>query len=311
MNLLHWRLLVAVADAANISRAAERVGITQSGASQAIAQVEAALGIQVFTRERRYIGLTALGEQVIDHARAMLLCFEAIRALSDESRGLGLRRIRLASFPSVISTVLPPLLRAFQRRHPGVELVALEGTDEEVEAWLANDTVDLGVVLNPEAERHAMILGQDAWMAVLPNNHPLARRSSTQGITLDELVAEPFILATGGCKVNGQSLVEQAGLALSDIRVTVRDWNSACMLVKEGLGVALIPDSALPKEQRGMRVMQLATPVHRKFGLVCSSTGRSAPAVQLLMESLSGKRGETGVAVGLALETPEYSASSD
>lgn len=72
MNLLHWRLLVAVADAGNISRAAEEIGMTQSGASQAIAQLEASLGFPVFTRERRYIGITALGEQVVEHARNML-----------------------------------------------------------------------------------------------------------------------------------------------------------------------------------------------------------------------------------------------
>ena len=53
MNLLHWRLLVAVADAGNISRAAEEIGMTQSGASQAIAQLEASLGFPLVTRERR------------------------------------------------------------------------------------------------------------------------------------------------------------------------------------------------------------------------------------------------------------------
>src|ERR1700754_3707188 len=163
MNLLHWRLLVAVADAGNISRAAGQVGITQSGASQAIAQLESTLGIQVFTRERRHIGVTALGEQVIDHARAMLARLDAIRALADESQGLSRGRIRLGSFPSVISTVLPALLRTFQQRHPGIELVALEGTDEEVEDWLASGAVDLGVVLNPAPDRADVILGRDAW----------------------------------------------------------------------------------------------------------------------------------------------------
>jgi DNA-binding transcriptional LysR family regulator len=86
MNLLHWRLLVAVADASNISRAAEEVGMTQSGASQAIAQLEASLGFAVFTRERRHIGVTAL-ERVVKEARSMLARLDAIRALADESRG--------------------------------------------------------------------------------------------------------------------------------------------------------------------------------------------------------------------------------
>ncbi|KGF80034.1 LysR family transcriptional regulator [Massilia sp. JS1662] len=287
MNLLHWRLLVAVADAGNISRGAERVGITQSGASQAIAQLEAALGFKVFTRERRHIGMTALGEQVVEQARAMVERLDAIRALADDSRGLSGGRIRLASFPSVISKLLLGLLRDFQRRHPGIALVALEGTDEEVEAWLGAGTVELGVVLNPAPGRAAALLGRDAWVAVLPSSHPLGRRASGNGVTLGEVAAQPFILATGGCAVHGQSLVERAGLRLPDIRVTVRDWASACMLVREGMGVALVPESTLPEDRRGLRVMQLAPPVYREFGLVCSEAGKASRPVQALLAGLS------------------------
>ena len=83
MNLSHWRLLVAVADLRNISRAAQQVGLSQSGASQAIAQIEASLGAPLFVRERREMTLTALGEQVLQHARGMLVELDAIRALGD------------------------------------------------------------------------------------------------------------------------------------------------------------------------------------------------------------------------------------
>lgn len=290
MNLLHWRLLVAAADAGNISRAAECVGITQSGASQAIAQLEESLGFQVFVRARRHIDVTALGERVIAHARVMLEQLSAINSLADDCRGLNGGRIRLASFPSVISTLLPGLLRDFQRRHPGIELVALEGTDEEVEEWLAADAVDLGVVLNPVPEREVTVLGRDAWVAVLPNAHPLARRASESGVTLTELAAQPFILATGGCAVNGQSLMVQAGLSLSDIRVTVRDWVSGCKLVREGLGVALVPESTLPDEKRGLRVLPVVPGIYREFGLVCSEAGKSSPPVHVLLEELAKKQ---------------------
>lgn len=290
MNLLHWRMLVAVADANNISRGAESVGITQSGASQAIAQLEASLGFSVFTRERRHVGVTALGEQVVDHARAMLAQLDAIRMLADDSRGLRGGRIRLASFPSVISTLLPGLLRDFRRLHPGIELVALEGTDEEVEAWLAAGTVELGVVLNPAPGRAEVILGRDAWVAVLPASHRLARRSTESGITLEELADQPFILATGGCSVNGNSLMAQAGLALSDVRVTVRDWISASVLVREGMGVALLPESTLPEERRGLCVLPLMPAIHREFGLVCSQVGTASRPTQALLAGL--RKGE-------------------
>ncbi|MGK3194273.1 LysR family transcriptional regulator [Enterobacter soli] len=286
MNLLHWRLLVAVADANNISRAAEEIGMTQSGASQAIAQLEASLGFSVFTRERRYIGVTALGEQVVAHARSMILQLDAIRLLADESRELNSGRIRLASFPSVTSTFLPRLLRDFKRLYPGIEVVILEGTDEEVEEWLSQDTVELGVIMNPAPGRAKVVLGKDAWVAVMPARHPLAGFARTSGITLEELADQPFILATGGCLVNGQSLMENAGLQLTDVRVKVRDWVSACLLAGEGLGVALVPESALPETLRGLCVVPLAPALYREFGLVCSPSGNASVATQALLNGL-------------------------
>lgn len=287
MNLSHWRVLVAAADAGNISRAAEQVGITQSGASQAIAQMEASLGAPLLVRDRRAVSVTAFGEQLVTHARAMLAQFDAIRSLSHAAQGLHAGRIRLASFPSLLTTVLPPLLSAFKRSHPGIDVVALEGTDEEVEQWLAADTIELGVLLNPAPQRQAVIIGRDAWVAVLPSHHALGRRSSEQGVALDELAGQPFVLATGGCEVNARSLVMQEGLMLSDIRVTVRDLGSAAVLVREGLGVSIIPESALPEDRRGLRVMQLEPRRYREFGLVSSPAGRASAAVQTFLDGLS------------------------
>ncbi len=294
MNLLHWRLLAAVADSGNITRAAERVGMTQSGASQAIAQLEALLGFQVFVRERRNISVTALGDEVTKHARLMLAQLDAIRRLSEESRGLQGRRVRLGSFPSVTSTFLPGLLRAFKRLHPGIEVIVLEGTDEEVEEWLAADTVDLGVVMNPLSGRADFILGKDEWVAVLPAGHTLVRGGTLHNITLEDLAGQAFILATGGCAVNAKSLIEQAGLQLTDVRMTVRDWVSASLLVREKMGVALIPQSALPGELHGLCVTPVVPSVYREFGLVCSSEGRSSPAVHALLESLHNRDGSAG-----------------
>jgi DNA-binding transcriptional LysR family regulator len=288
MNLMHWRLLAEVANTRNISHAAKAVGITQSGASQAIAQVEAALGASLFTRARRDIAPTAFGEQVLRHARAMLAELDAIRALAATAQGLHSGRIRLASFPSVRTTMLPKIITAFRRRHPGIELVALEGTDEEVEQWLAADTIELGVVLNPAPERQAVIIGRDAWVAIVPAKHRLACRMGAQEVALSELADEPFVLATGGCSVNGFSLAADAGLTLTDIRVTVRDLGSAAVLVREGMGVALVPESALPADRQGLRVMQLSPPAYREFGLISSQAGQASGAVRAFLADCEG-----------------------
>lgn len=67
--------------------------------------------------------MTALGGQVVEHARNMLSQLNAIRELADESRGLNRGRIRTASFPSVTSTLLHGLLRDFKRLYPGIDVV--------------------------------------------------------------------------------------------------------------------------------------------------------------------------------------------
>ncbi len=158
--------------------------------------------------------------------------------------------IRLAGFPSVFATVLPPLLRRFRTLHPGIDLVPLETDDLEVEAWLAAGSIDLGVVLNPSPARNAVPLGRDAWVPILPAAHSLSRRPS---VSLAELAAAPFVLATGGCHTNARSLAEAEGLTLQNVQIEVRDWSSAIALVREGAGVSLVPESTLPEQHRGFR----------------------------------------------------------
>lgn len=63
------------------------------------------------------------------------------------------------------------------------------------------------------------------------------------------------------------------------------------MLVREGFGVALVPESTLPDERQGLRVMALRPAIQREFGLVCSKTGKGSRPTQALLEGL-GKNAE-------------------
>ena len=287
MNLMHWRLMVAVADHGNITRAAERVGMTQSGASQALALMEQTLGVQLFSRESRQTLPTAIGLPVIEQARVMLGALQTIRQTVDSVRPMLRGTIRLASFPMVLASFLPPLLRQFNRLYPGIEVVALEVSDDEVETLLAAGLVDVGVVLNPAPERNAGPLGRDEWVAVMPTGHPLALRGTEQGVTLQELTALPFVLATGGCSTNARSLAAEACLQLQDVRVEVREWSSAFTLVRENLGVTLVPEMTLPVDRQGLRVIALQPPVERVFSLVLPAGQTASAAVQALLDLLA------------------------
>jgi DNA-binding transcriptional LysR family regulator len=289
MNLMHWRMVVAVADTGNITRAAERVGMTQSGASQALALIEDTLGVQLFSRENRQTLPTAIGLPVIEQARTMLGALENIRRTVDAARDVQRGSIRLASFPMVLATFLPPLLRQFNRLYPGIQVVALEVSDDEVETLLDAGLVDIGVVLNPAPGRSVGRLGRDAWVAVLPGGHPLARGGMENGISLGQLVAQPFVLATGGCSTNARSLAADAGLQLLDVRAEVREWSSAFTLVRENIGVTLVPEMTLPANRQGLRVVPLTPPIDREFALVIPAHKIPSAAVQALLAMLAAQ----------------------
>lgn len=287
MNLMHWRLLVAVADHGSITAAAERVGMTQSAASQAMAGMEATLGAQLFTREPRKTLPTALGLSVIEQARVMLGALQAIRSTVDEARPMLRGTIRIASFPMVLATFLTPALQRFAQLYPGIDVTSLDVTDNEVLTLLDTGLIDLGVVLNPPPERNATVLGRDLWMAVLPVEHALAQRSADATVSLEELLEQPFVLATGGCTANARSLGAAAGLTLRDVRVEVREWSSAFSLVREGVGVTLVPEMALPSQRKGLRVMALDVPLHREFALVGSPDHPLSAAALALLKMLA------------------------
>jgi len=268
------------------------VGMTQSGASQAIANLEDTLGAPLFTRERRQTLPTALGLRVADEARAMLDGLRRIQNMAQDARGAARGTLRLASFPMVFSTILPPVLRRFRQLHPAIDVVSLEASDDEVETLLAANTVDVGVVLNAAPGRHVCPLGEDEWLAVLPATHPLARAGNA--IDLAELAGQPFVLATGGCSVHAQSVANGEGVTITDVRATVRDWSSAFALVREGVGVSLVPALTLPENRRGLRVLRLAAPLYRSFGLAASAQAVDSAPVQALFAMLQ-RQGPGGI----------------
>ncbi len=280
MNLTQLRSLVAVAEAGSVTAAAEAVGITQSGMSQALAALEEALGVRLLVRQRHGVALTAFGEQALAHARAALAHLEAIRREAADAAGTETGSLRIAAFPSVFATVLPPLLRRFRARHPGIAVLALETDDSEVETWLKTGSVDLGVVLNPPPDSGAVPIGQDAWIAILPAGHCLASR---RRVSLADLAAEPFVLATGGCHVHAGALMAGAGLSLTNVRMEVRDWASAVALVREGAGIGVVPKSTLPERRTGLRVIQLDPALCRRFGLSSAPGRKPSPAASLML----------------------------
>jgi DNA-binding transcriptional LysR family regulator len=282
MTLGQLRALVAVVEARSFSAAAERLALTQSGVSHAIASLEAELGAGVLRRGRAGPVATPVGERVLVHARAVLQRLEHIHQEVAAAAGPATGRVRLGTPPSVAARVVPGMLAALRRRQPGIDVVLFEGSDPEVDGWLRTGAVDVGIVPVPRPGFDAFELVADEMLAVLPAGHPLARR---RAIRLRDVAADPFIMSKGGCEPLIRELFRAAGLE-PRVQQEVRDMATILGMVQEGLGVTVVPALALPSRAPRLRALALVPRARRRLGLAVPALAAAPPAAAALVRAV-------------------------
>jgi DNA-binding transcriptional LysR family regulator len=131
LEIRHLLALVAVVETGTFSEAAEQLGYTQSAVSQQVGTLERIVGTPLFERPggRRPVRLTAAGERLLTHARAVLARVSSaaadLRALASGEQG----ELRVGTLPSVGTKVLPRLLGTFRAEWPGIEILLRESRD--------------------------------------------------------------------------------------------------------------------------------------------------------------------------------------
>ncbi len=146
MELRQLEYLIAVAEEANFTRAAERVRISQPGISAQIRQLEHELGAQLIDRSGRRASLTAAGEAVLEHARAALVAAGAARQAADAVNGLLRGQLRVGMVTGCTVTPLFDALAGFHHAYAGVDITLIEGGSAELVAGVRARQIDLALV---------------------------------------------------------------------------------------------------------------------------------------------------------------------
>ncbi|WP_405497150.1 transcriptional regulator CynR [Streptomyces sp. NBC_00096] len=148
LELRHLRYLLAVAEHASFTRAAEELRISQPTLSQQIKQLERTVGVQLLDRTGRGVRLTDAGETYAHHARRALrdlaAAERAVLDIGDLSRG----HLRLAVTPTFTAYLVGPLAAELHARHPGITLDVREMAQDHIEAGLLADELDLGIAFH-------------------------------------------------------------------------------------------------------------------------------------------------------------------
>lgn len=289
MNLAGLRALAAVAESGSFTAAAAKLELSQSAVSQAIKALERELEVLLIDRTGRGgLTVTPVGAVVVRHASEVLSRLDVLRR---EARACTTAkgRVRLGCFTSVATAIVVPLLRALDTQLPGVEVVVVEGTDQEIREWLYTGTIEAGVILLPaDDEFDVRPLGQDEWIAVLPQDHPL---SLGDMVPLAAFAAEPFILVRAGCERQLLASFAELGLAIRP-QFEVRDGTTMLALVRERLAISVAPSLTLPAQLEQLAVRSLTPRLFRSFGLATRRDSTISPALTAVLDFLQARATE-------------------
>jgi DNA-binding transcriptional LysR family regulator len=292
LNVGRLRVLREVAARGSFSEAADALSYTQSAVSQAIAALEAELGVRVIERDRRAARPTPAGAALVDRADAILAQLDAAEEEVAAIAGARGGRLRMASFPTAGATLMPVAIATLSASHPDVELSLAEGEPEEIVPRLRAGEFDLvllfefrGVSERLGAGMRRFDLLEDPMRLALPSAHPLAAR---ERIGLGELSGEAWV-QTSTASPCARHVVRSCHAAGFEPNVAFEsdDYQTVQGLVAAGVGVALIPELALTsvREDIAIRAVHPRAPVRR----VLAATPRGAammPAVTTMLDIL-------------------------
>lgn len=298
LDLRHLIALKTIADEGSFGRAAERLGYTQSAISQQIAALERIVGLRLIDRPGgpRAISLTEAGRILLRHAEAIQARLLAAKADMAALEAGDAGRLRIGTFQSVGTRILPTLLRRFSDAHPDVEIVLRESPSEpELLAMIERGELDLTFLTLPvEAGPYDSIeLLRDPYVLVVPAGSPLARLQRVP--TLKEIALQPLI---GFSQCSSMDAVE-SHLAASGRTpdVVFRSDNNGTVqgLVGAGVGISVSPLLTVEEGDERVGVIDLQGRIPpRVIGLVWHHDRHRTPAADAFVESATDVCREIG-----------------
>lgn len=262
MELRHLRCFLAVAEELHFGRAARRLNLSQPPVSRQIRDLEAEMGVPLFTRDRRRVALTREGHLLVTEARRALAGaerFERVaRQLRDGERGL----LRVGYVHSALYGAVPAILRAYRQESPRVELVIRELVTSELVRSLLDDDIDVAFVRPPVSEPalDLLVLREEPLVAAVPADHPAARMPA---LRLADLAADPFVVFPRALGPGFWDLIVHAcGAAGFSPRILYEasEIHTMVGLVAAGSGVALVPEPVRRLALDGVRYVPLQDP---------------------------------------------------
>ena len=283
MNIFQLKVLVAVSQYGSFSDAALRLEISQSAVSRAIASLETELGVPLLTRGRFGANLTPVGERVIGYVHKIIDLREHIEYEVNLEKGLYNSRLRIASFRSAATHLLPAKIAQFQKSFPRVEVILSELDPAGVEQALREGQSDIGLLPLPRSDEFTTWeIARDEYVVLLPAD----AQALPEKLTWQDLVTKSFIVFNyAECTTAVREHWAKWGQSLN-VAYEVKEDSTIVSMVAQGLGAAILPRLAAMPIPNGIDIRPLPEPLERIIGIAILANTQPSPAAAMFLDVL-------------------------
>lgn len=243
-ELRHVRAFLKVAELESFTRAAAELHVSQSALTVQVKQLEEELGVLLFDRNKRGVTITAAGRDLLGALERLVLDAESIVGYARDITAVRTGKIAIAALPSIAADLLPRAMRTFLRVQPDVLITVHDVVADRVCELVASRAVDfgLGTASRQGRDIRATPLYEDHLAVFVPVAHPLAKRAE---VSLKELANCELILPNRESSVRRMAEGAIARLRITAaVRYETNFMPTALAMVRRGLGVAILPESA-------------------------------------------------------------------
>jgi LysR family transcriptional regulator, hydrogen peroxide-inducible genes activator len=288
-TLRQLQYAVAVADALSFGRAAARCHVSQPSLSAQVAQLETAIGLPLFERDRRTVRLTVAGQGWVDRARQVLVgadeLWQAARQAQDPLAGT----LRIGVIPTVSPYLLPAVAPALRAAFPRLSLRWVEDKTQALVRGLSEGALEAAVVAQ-EAELgrvEAAPLARDPFLLATARGHPLG--TGRGSVPSRSLRGEDVLLLDEGHCFRDQALAFCGRARTRELEYRATSLSTLAQMVASGAGVTLLPALSVPTEaaRAQLKVRRLAEPIpFRTLALVWRPSSPLGDALRQLASAL-------------------------
>ena len=268
MDTKKWEALLTAVEAGSFTKAAERLGYTQSGLTHMMHALEKEVGLSLLLRDRYGVRLTTAGERLLPAVRDLQ---QAAKRLENQIALVGSTKkenIRVAAYSSICMHWLPSIVSKFRRDYPDISVDIRMGNVDEMYTWLQEDKVDLSFVSNQRREGFDWIpLWDDPLLAILPPNDPMG---GLNAFPVSEFEGREFLMPSLGFDYDILPIFHRAGVA-PDIRDTSVDDATVISMVELGLGYSILSDLILQGRRDNIIALPLSPCASRSLGIAVHS----------------------------------------